>query len=167
MGGCNLIGHHSIRELSCMDKAHLRSFFQCVAIDIKTYGYLKLQCIQASIFATMSPKVSLAVNVSAFICSSALIGIAVAAIYLASDAHESFTRKFNPSSYGWMPARWYNDGVGFSVLIGYNQSSVIKTYAAAAMSIVVGVTGIFAFGLSFKVRAHLGIRLDYVPADIF
>ncbi|KAJ4993176.1 hypothetical protein SVAN01_01151 [Stagonosporopsis vannaccii] len=99
----------------------------------------------------MPSKTTLVVNLSAFFCSSALVGIAIAAIYLASDAYELFTWRFPAGSYGWSPSHWYGDGrPGYSIRIGYNRSSEIKTYFAAAVALVLGMLGTFAFGLSFK-----------------
>jgi hypothetical protein len=53
-----------------------------------------------------NPKVNIAINTSAFVCSSALVGISIAAIYLASDAYNVFTNRFPSGSYGWELSHW-------------------------------------------------------------
>ncbi|KAJ8112823.1 hypothetical protein OPT61_g4897 [Boeremia exigua] len=99
----------------------------------------------------MQSKPSLGVNVFALLCSSALVGIGIAAIHLSSEANDIFTTRFPPGSYGWSPSHWYGDTKGgFSILIGYDRSSEIKTYFAGAVTLVVGLLGTFAFGLSVK-----------------
>jgi hypothetical protein len=104
----------------------------------------------------MPSKSSQAVNVSAFICSTILVGLAIATIYLASDAYDVFTSRFPPGTYGWSPSHWIDhwidEGNGWNILLGYNRSSEIKTYVAAAFALAVGLLGSFAFGRSFKVR---------------
>ncbi|KAJ4370055.1 hypothetical protein N0V86_008790 [Didymella sp. IMI 355093] len=103
-----------------------------------------------------NPKVVVAINTSAFICSTALVGISIGAIYLASDAYDVFTERFPPGSYGWSPSRWYGDDeAGWNIFINYNRSSEIKTYVAAAFALFVGLLGAFAFGLSFKPKVNI------------
>lgn len=98
----------------------------------------------------MSSNLSRAVNLSSFVSSAALVGLSVAAIVLASDAYDVFTSTFPPGTYAWLPSYYTSDRSRLS--IAYNRSSEVKTYVAAALTLVVGLLGTFAFGTSFKVR---------------
>ncbi|KAF3047193.1 hypothetical protein E8E12_011601 [Didymella heteroderae] len=93
-----------------------------------------------------NPKVAATINASTFICSTALVGISIAAIHLASDAYDVLTERFPPGLFG-------DDREGWSIDLNYDRSSEIKTYVAAAFALVAGLLGAFAFGLSFKRRA--------------
>ncbi|KAF3031588.1 hypothetical protein E8E11_001492 [Didymella keratinophila] len=113
-------------------------------------------------------KASIAINASAFLCSAALVGISIAAIYLASDAYDVFTDRFSPGSYGWEPSHWWNEPEnGWNIFIHYNRSSEIKTYFAAAFALAVGLLGCFAFGLSFKRPAAPLLRLSLLGSAVF
>lgn len=100
----------------------------------------------------MPSRVSKAINISAFICSTILVGLAIGAVYLANDAYDVLVTTFPPGLYGWNLSHWMGDRQGWSIILGYNRSSEIKTYIAAAFSLFVGLFGAFAFGLSIKVR---------------
>lgn len=79
----------------------------CVIPGIRYRLASKTQTIISLLTNIMTnSKVSTAINTSAFICSSALVGISIATIYLASDAYDVFTNSFPPGSYGWSPSHW-------------------------------------------------------------
>jgi hypothetical protein len=98
----------------------------------------------------MSSNLSTAVNLSAFVSSAALVGLSVAAIVLASDAYDVFTSTFPPGTYAWLPSYYTSDRSRLS--IAYDRSSEVKTYVAAALTLLVGLLGTFTFGASLKVR---------------
>jgi hypothetical protein len=98
-------------------------------------------------------EISKAVNISAFVCSTILVGLGFAAVYFANDAYNVLMTTFPPGSYGWNPSHWMGDQQGWRIILRYNRSSEIKTYIAAAFSLFIGLSGAFAFGHSFKVRS--------------
>lgn len=138
------------------------------------FVYKKLIAFDSVLFSLvniniMASKTSHAVNIAAFVCSASLVGLSIAAVYLASDAYNVLTRTFPPGFYGYNLSHYIGDEKSWGVFLWYNRSSEIKTYVAAAFSLFAGLFGAFAFGLSFKVRemAHIAsMRADIVTCRV-
>lgn len=96
----------------------------------------------------MQFKKSLAINGAALVVSSTLVGISIASIYFAGNADEIIKHYFPPGFYRWVMSR---GNEYFNVGLEYNRSSEIKTLISSALTLVVGLSGVFASGLLHKV----------------